>query len=389
MELIKLKKYLLLFLLLQIKFSYCEEYNLISDLELQIRIYQDEIRYIENVINSNNNLIINYKKDLKEYISQLNQLALLLKGTDLTDLKDESKLIVQELELAELREKLERIKNSYKQKIIALYKQGSDYPLQILFSAESLPQLYTRLEYLQRLSQLRVTEFEKIKTETFILQEKKKINKLSSKEREKYLAEKKSIQKTILLGKIQTEAIIDSLTYLNDILYRRIENVNKQIQQIETNKQNITRELKFTLNHRPNYIGQPFSSLKGKLIPPVTSVYIAQDFGKSFNEATRAISYNNGIDFSIAKGSDIFCVADGIIYKIFTIPEYGKVIIIKHDYQYFTVYSILGKIFVSENEKVEAGKIIAKTSHNNLGQIFHFELWENNQPVDPKEWIDW
>jgi len=383
------KKIIILFIVLFATVAYCDEFNLLSDLELQIRIYQEEIKFIESLINSNNNLLINYKKDLKDYISQLNQLAQLLESSEYSDSKDESKLIVQELELTAQKEKLERIKNSYKQKIIALYKQGSDYPIQILFSSESIPQLYTRLEYLQRLSQLRLREYEKIKTESFILQEKKKINKLSSQEKEKYLSEKKSIQKTILESKIQTEAIIDSLTYLNEILSRRIENLNSLIQKAELKKQNISQELKFSINHIPNYTGQPFSTLKGKLILPVTSVYIERDFGKSINESTRAITYNNGIDFSVSKGSDVFCVADGIVFKIFTIPEFGNVIIIKHDYQYFTVYSVVEKIAVSENEKVEAGKIIAKTSHNNIGQIFHFEIWENKQPVDPKEWIEW
>lgn len=384
-----IKKIIILFIVFFATIAYSDEFNLLSDLELQIRTYQEEIKFIESLINSNNNLLTNYKKDLKDYILQLNQLAQLLESSEYSDSKDESKLIVQELELTAQKEKLERIKNSYRQKIIALYKQGSDYPIQILFSSESLPQLYTRLEYLQRLSQLRLREYEKIKTESFILQEKKKINKLSSKEREKYLSEKKSIQKTILESKIQTEAIIDSLAYLNEILSRRIENLNSLIQKIELKKQNITQELKFSINHIPNYTGQPFSTLKGKLILPVTSVYIERDFGKSVNESTRAITYNNGIDFSISKGSDVFCVADGIVFKIFRIPEFGNVIIIKHDYQYFTVYSVVEKIAVSENEKVEAGKIIAKTSHNNIGQIFHFEIWENKQPVDPKEWIEW
>ncbi len=383
-------KYLLIiFLTIFSQYSFSDEYNLLSDLELQIRIYQEEIKFLENLINANNNLIINYKKDLKEYISQLNQLTQLLEGQGTEDIKDESKLLVQEIELTAQKEKLERIKNSYKQKIIALYKQGPDYPLQILFSSESIPQLYTRLEYLQRLSQLRSIEYERIKTESFILQEKKKINKLSSKEREKYLSEKKNMQRTILASKIQTESIIDSLTYLNEVLLRRIENINNQIQQTEIKKQNIANELKFILNHNPNYQGQPFSSLKGKLIPPVTSVYISRDFGKSINEQTRAITYNNGLDFSISKGSDVFCVADGTVFKIYTIPEFGKVIIIKHDYQYFTVYAVVEKITVSENDKIEAGTIIAKTSINNDGQIFHFEIWENGQPVDPKEWIEW
>lgn len=384
-----LKYFLLIFIFIFIKYSFSDEYNLLSDLELQLRIYQEEIRYIENVISNNNNLLNNYKKDLKEYISQLNQLAKLLEGTEFTDAKDESKLVLQEVELTEQKERLERIKNSYKQKIIALYKQGSDYPIQILFSSESLPQLYTRLEYLQRLSQLRLREFEKIKTESFILQEKKKLYKLNSKDREKYLSEKKNLQKIILASKLQTESIIDSLNYLNEVLNRRIENINNLIQQIEIKKQSFPQELKFNINHTPNYSGQQFSSLRGKLISPVTSVYISKDFGKSYNEQTRAISYNNGIDFSIAKGSEVYCVADGTVFKIFTIPEFGNVIIIKHDYQYFTVYAVVEKIMVSENDKVEAGKVIAKTSHNNNGQIFHFEIWENKQPVDPKEWIEW
>ena len=127
--------------------------------------------------------------------------------------------------------------------------------------------------------------------------------------------------------------------------------------------------------------------MKGRLILPVQSVDIIEDFGTQMNQNTLAVSYNNGIDVSIAKGSEVVSVADGVVESVSYIPSIGDVIIINHGNEYRTVYGLIDNIAVSVGDEVTAGKVIAFTSDNLDGQSFHFELWKDKEPQNPKFWF--
>ncbi|MFA5405034.1 MAG: M23 family metallopeptidase, partial [Ignavibacteria bacterium] len=111
------------------------------------------------------------------------------------------------------------------------------------------------------------------------------------------------------------------------------------------------------------------------------------DFGKSINPETKTVTYNNGVDVSISLGSEVKSVADGKVEVISFLPYFGNIIIIQHDDNFRSVYAIVKDINIQINSQVRAGDVIAKTSENNNGQCFHFELWKNNSPLDPKQWI--
>jgi murein hydrolase activator len=97
--------------------------------------------------------------------------------------------------------------------------------------------------------------------------------------------------------------------------------------------------------------------------------------------------FNNGVDVSIALGSQVKSVASGIIDKILFVPGFGNVVIIKHDSGFRTVYAILRNISVSEGNNVIPGQLIAETDENLNGQSFHFEIWKDNFTFDPKLWV--
>jgi len=120
---------------------------------------------------------------------------------------------------------------------------------------------------------------------------------------------------------------------------------------------------------------------------PVNSTDIINDFGKSINPLTGTIVFNEGIDVSISENSEVRCVADGIVENIFDIPLYRKIIIIRHNNDYRTVYGIVKNTRVNIGSNVNAGDIIAYTSQNLDGQMFHFEIRKKLIPEDPKYWV--
>jgi len=234
---------------------------------------------------------------------------------------------------------------------------------------------------------MRKKDFDRIRNNQYLLEEKKKIYNLEAREKLDYITKKREDQRTLLEQKILNENTLKSLNYENENLNRQIEHKRKMINEIENYLSILKSDFIYEIDQKIDYAGKPFESLKQKLIIPVQSVNILSDFGESINPETRTITYNNGIDVSIAKGSDVKCVATGVVEDIQFIPTLGNVIIIKHDSIYKTIYATVEDITVTKNSSVNTGMIIAKTSENINGQSFHFELWINNYPTDPKFWF--
>lgn len=103
-------------------------------------------------------------------------------------------------------------------------------------------------------------------------------------------------------------------------------------------------------------------------------------------------SYNDsqkGIDFSGAMGDSVFAAADGkVIYSGVTLKGYGKMVLIKHNDMYLTVYAHNSKLLVKEGDWVKRGQKIAEmgNSETENGKVMmHFELRRNGKPIDPNK----
>ena len=375
---------ILLVVLIACNLSYAD-YTPREDKMNQYSSYKLQVEKYENSITLSNKSISILNLRLKDIINQIKVLSDLI--SDMKSGTSPNKTIKQELEFIKRKETIEKLKNEFKKRIISLYKKGTDYQYQILFTSESPSKFYARLEYLTRLSQTRKIDFEKIKYEEFAFLESKKISGLNKAELGKYISLKKQDQLSLLNDK---QTLEDSL----NLLHSNIENYNFQIEKIRskildleyylsTNNETVVYKIKTV----PDYSSINFDALKGKLIFPVNSTDIINDFGKSINPLTGTIMNNEGVDVSIADNSDVKCVADGIVESIFDIPLYRNVIIITHNNGFRSVYGVVKDISVSVGKSVKAGDIIAHTSQSLDGQMFHFEIRNNLTPEDPKFWV--
>jgi murein DD-endopeptidase MepM/ murein hydrolase activator NlpD len=356
-----------------------------EDKQKQCNNYKIEIEKYESSINIDTKIISTLNLRLKDVINQIKVLSDLM--SDMKSGTSPNKTIQQEVEFIKRKESIERLKSEFKKRIVTLYKKGVDYQYQILFTSESPSKFYARLEYLTKLSQSRKIDFEKIKYEEYAFLESKKISGLNKNELGKYMNLKKQDQTSLINDKSMIE---DSLSLLRS----NIENYNYQIEKIRSRiidleyyLTNNTENTFYLLKSTPNYASDNFELLKGKLIIPVNSTDIVNDFGKSINPFTGTVTFNDGVDVSISENSEVRCVADGVVENIYDIPLYKKVIIVSHNNGYRTIYGIVKTVNVYQGNPVKAGDIIAYTSQNLDGQLFHFEIRRGIIPEDPKYWV--
>lgn len=98
-----------------------------------------------------------------------------------------------------------------------------------------------------------------------------------------------------------------------------------------------------------------------------------------------------GIDIVAPLGSAVKSVADGtVIFADWTLGA-GYVIIIEHKDNLISVYKHNSSLTKREGNQIKSGEVIAtvgNTGELTTGPHLHFELWNNEYPVNPKNYIE-
>ncbi len=96
---------------------------------------------------------------------------------------------------------------------------------------------------------------------------------------------------------------------------------------------------------------------------------------------------NSGTDFVGEKVFDIVSILDGSVTNVKEDETLGKVVEIKHDNGYISIYQSLSEISVKKGDMVAQGQVIGKSGTNQLdkdmGNHLHFELYIDGKVVDP------
>lgn len=101
---------------------------------------------------------------------------------------------------------------------------------------------------------------------------------------------------------------------------------------------------------------------------------------------------NSGTDFISANTFDVVAVLDGSVTDIKEDETLGKVVEIKHNNGYVSIYQSLSEVSVKKGDIITQGQVIGKSGTNELdkdiGNHLHFELYVNGQVVDPTLYLN-
>jgi murein hydrolase activator len=130
-----------------------------------------------------------------------------------------------------------------------------------------------------------------------------------------------------------------------------------------------------------------FLLAKGSLPPPVTGVLISQ-FNQTVSPGEDS-TFANGLTISTPKRAEVIAVHDGTIIFAGYMRGYGRIVIIDHDRQYFTVTARFDQIRVKEGETVRQGQVIGTTGEmaTLFGKGLYFEIRYGSVAVDPLGWL--
>ena len=362
--------------------------------------FDKSIKDTEKQIDELKNFIKQGNEEVKELQSQSAKTKKIIQITN-KNIKNSESLIrayntkinlynkqLKNLEEAVIRnnEKIDEIKESYRKRSISLYKNKDLKFSNYIFNSNSFSQMIYRLKYFNIISEINKESVQKIKTtQNFNKKKTGEITSLlrnvgqSKKNRAKEidnLRDKKNFQEKLLNDirkeekdiKNEINEKIQQVNALEKLRKKIIEDKKKFNEQQLASLKSITRDIR---------------QYKGKLNWPVDGK-IVKSFGPQWNPKLNTTLDNPGIDISARSTLPVKSVFDGYVSTITFILGYGTTVIIDHNNNYFTVFTHLENLLISEDTLVREGQNIGYVSNEN---IIHFEIWGNNQKLDPQKWL--
>jgi septal ring factor EnvC (AmiA/AmiB activator) len=331
-------------------------------------------------------------------------------GLKLIQLKNE----VKEQELL-TREKERILNNTKKDKLIlqqhmekrlaAYYRLGDIGFLNVVFSADSLPDLLKFKEYFHHMLRNDRLMFSEYKGKIIELEKARKIYMAEKVRLDQAISKVKAQQQELntirqtrrkLLNRVSTEKklyqrAIREMEKAAEELTRTITGLEQEFSDIQDQK-NLQKIKAYPLEpfkKRKPAASRRFSVQKGKLPLPAPGKIIRR-FGKSRDDKFKISTFANGIDIQTAPGAEIKAVFGGKIVFADFLRGYGKLIIIDHGEKYYSLLGGLGEINKKVGDWVKKGEIIG-TASNHIGllsQGLHLEIRYSSTPEDPLKWLD-
>jgi len=364
-----------------------------KDFKKSISETEKQIEELKKAINKNNNEI----DTLKTKAQQTNKILSITKkniqnSTNLIKAYDK-KINLYNKQSTNLKNaiiannnEMELIKQQYAERSISLYKKKNQDLRGLIFNSNSLNQMTYRIKYYNIISDLNQKTINKLQTSQFYNKKKNEEIRglLEDVDRNKGL-KNQELQSLDKKKKYQ-ERLLSQLKQEQVSVKQEIQKQTNQINALEALRKNI-------IEAKKKYDSEQLAKLKtiktdirkykGQLIWPVQGK-ISKGFGPQWNPKLNTTLDNPGIDITAKSTTPVQSVFDGLVTTITFISGYGTTVIIDHDNGYFTVFTHLENLLISENMLVKEGQEIGFVSNNN---IIHFEIWGNNQKLNPTKWI--
>lgn len=373
----------------------------IADLQKKKQNAAQEIEYTTKLLNEvqkNEKTSLNRLQLLNTQIDQRNQL--------ISGINDEIKVyqgfIDNNTEVVRwLKEDMETIREEYAELIRSTDRnKNAGDPIIFLLSADNFNQAFRRHIYMKRYTSYRRQQAETISALQLLLNEK--IVKLEQQKqiKEQLVGQNQQEARKLAGEKNQQNSIIQDLQKQQRSLRQKLEQQRREEQQLEREIQRIIEEEArksagkttpgFALTPEQKLIGDNFEQNKRRLPWPVERGVITERFGVHSHAVLNNVQVrNNGINITTEAGAKVRAVFNGEVSRVFGITGGNTAVIIRHG-SFLSVYSNLREVVVKKGDKVATKQIIGTVytdADDGNKSILKFQIWRENQKLNPEEWI--
>lgn len=293
----------------------------------------------------------------------------------------EQLILNKEKELELIKEEQRDIRTHLQKRLKAYYLMGKTGFLSITFSSENLPELLIFNDSFRDLLTYDQEIIASFRESVAKAQRAKQSHEL---------------EKTVQLGFLQrADSEKNKLAALHQEkqqLLTRVKNQKglyqqalKEMQKAESNLISALTDLKKEEEKKT----RGFLLNKGRLPPPVFGELIATFNPRQSGDSQETISLTQGITIQTAEGAKVHAVHPGKVIYAGYMRGYGKMVIIDHGLQYYTVTARFDELMCKEEDPVKRGQLLGLTGDiaTLFGKGLYFEIRQGSIPLDPLEWL--
>ncbi|HUW07167.1 MAG TPA: peptidoglycan DD-metalloendopeptidase family protein [Williamwhitmania sp.] len=302
-------------------------------------------------------------------------------------------IVSGELNLSSLNKQLNDLKVAYSGLISAAYKtRYNQQKLLFIFSAKDFNQGYQRMRYFKEFSDLierkgqDIIETSKQMGNQLNLVKKHRAElaaAISSKNNEIETLQSDEHGVTELIGELKKKSkqLRDDQRRLTQESLR----IEKEIESLlaeERRKSSVGGKIVYSSDALR--LSTKFEDNRGKFPVPIENGIIVEGFGLHNHPVLKDVQIkSNGVKITSSTSNVVFSIFDGEVKKVISILGSNNAVIVRHG-KFLTVYHNLFQVYVKPGDHVSLGQSIGNLRN---GSFLGFEIWKENQPLDPELWL--
>lgn len=343
--------------------------------------------------------ILNIRQEINRIASQIKQSQATLQGLQEALRRQEAGIRGKEKEIETLGGRKEKVAAHVKQRLAAFYQTGEVGILNALFASGNLGELLNLQEYVRALfqhDQQSLGEFRHqldllaaAKDELVRAKERSQALIGQVKEGEAALAKSQG-ERDALLTKAQAEEKLyhQALQALEADAAKLTKTITLARQaELRAARKRAAAKTKAAKTPLPEP-DTGFAGRKGQLPPPAQG-RIIRKFGPYTDNFGNQL-HSEGLDLAVPAKTRVTAIHAGRVIFAGLMPGYGKMVIIDHGDQYYSLASGLATLEKKKGDPVRAGDTIGLSGGDEGGGHpgLHLEIRHGSKALDPLPWLD-
>ncbi|HOT97331.1 MAG TPA: peptidoglycan DD-metalloendopeptidase family protein [bacterium] len=364
-----------------------------------------ELQNIREEIKRQESALSQRKRDEKaatDYLAKLDR-EIDISHAYLKELNGDVERLAQQVEVRSQRVRLlaaekDTLASFVKKRLVSFYKHGRAQEIDLLLSIRSLQQAQVWMRYQKMIADADRRNLQSLALRQQQLEKEAIYLRQERADKAKVLNERTAEEQALRRSREKRSAYLLTVRKDKKILEQRLRDSRaseKQILALITKAEQARLSASARKPQQPSatvtapvvYSGR-FAGMKGRLTWPVRGAVVSR-FGRQRHPELNTITENLGIDIKAREGGTVVAVGDGRIQTITWQRGSGNIVIISHGDGFYTVYTHLEEIRVSQDDPVRQGQAIGTVGESGSfnGSVLHFQIWKNTRNLDPEEWL--
>ena len=295
--------------------------------------------------------------------------------------KNKTKIALLSKRITAMEQQVSRHRKARIQRLRTIYKEGSLFPIKVLFASGDFNDLLQRIRYMKIVADSDGALFQKYNKQFDALNQEKEVLLQA---REKLLM----LQRSVASKRLEIEKEKSERQVFLKRLKKEIR-TNKKIQEEQLRSTNNLNRIIARLEQKLTQgEGLDIIDKKGWLPVPVKGRFLNK-FGRKRDKQYDTYIVYNGINIRSNRGTPVRSVFEGNVLYTGALEGYGNLIILGHGKDYHTLYGHLDEIVATVGKRVRPGQIIGRTGDTGslVGEALYFEIRHKGKPIEPTAWF--